>query len=867
LAANNGTGFLNVVGPDWAMARGLSIIPVGADKKPVITSWKPYQERKPTASELSSWNGLDPPAWAMVTGAVSGRIVLDFDGAQGTATMRKLNVEPHRQTPSGGYHADFVHPGWYVPSLNGKSKRALGANWPGLDIRADGGYAIFTGRISRGEYVWLRKDEPYSLDILPLELRSFLGLVKPVKTMNTLPNVEGRPDPERLIRIALDKISSDGRNNAGFWLAGQLRDNGYARAEAAVAMEHYRTRTPATNTKGEPEGYTETEVAATLEQVYSRAARQPWRSAQSAPNVGQTNPGFQASTKSTRAFDLRADGVFCVDLTGAKADTWICPPLEIAASCCDFNDEGYGKLLLFRSRHGQERRCMIPHATLIRDGNEGLQRLLSMGFKPKRDRKSLELLKDYIYETEPDKNIRCVSKIGWNEHCFVFPDNNIRPKGSSTEALFHSAFPPDHSYRTAGTLEEWRHSVARPCVGNSRLVFAISVAFAASLLDLVKADGAGFHLRGLSSSGKTTALLVAGSVWGGGGQNGFLDTWRATANGLEAKGTLHNHALLCLDEIGEVSERELGEIVYALGNGGGKMRMTKYITTRPVSTFKLLYLSSGESSLTSVLQSAGKVAKGGQEVRLIDIEADGGAGMGIFEHLHEHDSPAKFATSLSQAAKTFFGTPIRTFLQFVAEHPDESTGLISAFRKMFLQRNVPRDAVGEVQRVAALFAIAGAAGVLASKIEITGWSEAEVIRSIETVFHSWLAVRGNSNIHTDVEMGMRRTRAFLETNGSSRFQDTNSTGEKTINRAGFREHGADGWRYYLYPSTFQNEVCAHYDCRAVLKEMARRGFATPSSDGRHLGNKKTITGEGRPRVIEILPTFLDEENCIVGQVG
>ena len=43
---------------------------------------------------------------------------------------------------------------------------------------------------------------------------------------------------------------------------------------------------------------------------------------------------------------------------------------------------------------------------------------------------------------------------------------------------------------------------------------------------------------------------------------------------------LHNHALLCLDEIGEVRDAELGEIIYALGNGAGKSRMTRSITSR-----------------------------------------------------------------------------------------------------------------------------------------------------------------------------------------------------------------------------------------------------------------------------------------------
>jgi uncharacterized protein (DUF927 family) len=558
----------------------------------------------------------------------------------------------------------------------------------------------------------------------------------------------------------------------------------------------------------------------------------------------------------TRSFEVREDGVYCRWADHTKAPVWICPPLEVAARTSDFNAEGCGKLVRFRNRQGYEKRCIIASASLIGEGPEALQRLISMGFKPNRDRKSLELLKDYVYEAEPEKDIRCVSQIGWHCQYFVFPDESIGPNGSD-EVLFHSEYAPEHLYRTAGSLEEWRSSIASRCAGNSRLVFAVSVAFAAALLDLLKADGVGFHFRGLSSTGKTTALLAAGSVWGGGGQNGFLDTWRATANGLEARAALHNHALLCLDEFGEVSEREVGEIVYALGNGGGKGRMTKHITSRASNTFKLLYLSSGERSLSDAMKSAGRHAKGGQEVRLVDIEADAGAGMGVFENLHEFDTPAKLSAYLSQAAKTLYGTPIRPFLQYIADHRGEITDAALEFRRSFLRQSVPVDAVGEVHRVAALFALIAWAGLLASRLGITGWSEAVVVSSVEAVFQSWLISRGDAKTHRDVEIGIQLTRTFLQANGSSRFQNVDSPDERVINRAGYRQRTDGKWFYHLYPKCFQDEICAGYDYKAVAREMVARRYMQ-RNEGRHLGNKKSIAGEGRPRLIEILPTIFED---------
>jgi hypothetical protein len=199
--------------------------------RPLVPSWKPYQTRRPADEELQAWIGRSPAAWAVVTGAISGRITLDFDGAPGWQTMERLGLEPHRSTPSGGFHVDFDHPGWRVRTLNGKSKREMDARWPGLDIRADGGYVLFTGRTDRGEYLWRHDPKPHSLDILPMDLREYLGLARPpertgaTRDNHSTPSRHDRVAVERVVRMALDLADTHGRNNAGLWLACQLRDN------------------------------------------------------------------------------------------------------------------------------------------------------------------------------------------------------------------------------------------------------------------------------------------------------------------------------------------------------------------------------------------------------------------------------------------------------------------------------------------------------------------------------------------------------------------------------------------------------------------------------------------------------------------
>jgi putative DNA primase/helicase len=385
-----------------------------------------------------------------------------------------------------------------------------------------------------------------------------------------------------------------------------------------------------------------------------------------------------------------------------------------------------------------------------------------------------------------------VSQIGWHAGIFVFPDISIGPEDSET-VLFHSEVTVKHKYQTSGTLAEWRERVGRYCRENSRLTFAASCAFAAALLELVKADNCGFNFFGLSSLGKTTLERVSGSIWGGDQQADFLETWRKTSNGMEASAGIHNDALLCLDEIGEVNEREVGEIVYALGNGAGKGRMTRHITNRAPSRFRLLYLSTGEQTLRQIMQKAGKSTRGGQEARLVDIEADAGKGMGVWENTHGK-TPRQFSDDLSRAARTHYGTPIRAFIHFVAAKREAVERDARGKCDEFLKRVKPGDS-GEVGRVAGIFGLIFAAGEIATREGITGWKVNDALWAADKCFHSWIQTRGGTG-PVDIEAGIRAVRSFVQVH-SARFRvigagskaplsELNRPMDRVLNQAGWK---------------------------------------------------------------------------------
>jgi len=70
-------------------------------------------------------------------------------------------------------------------------------------------------------------------------------------------------------------------------------------------------------------------------------------------------------------------------------------------------------------------------------------------------------------------------------------------------------------------------------------------------LGLAGCEGGGLHLLGRSSTGKTTALRLAASVWGRGETPGFVRAWRATTNGLEGAAAGATDTVLILHELGQ----------------------------------------------------------------------------------------------------------------------------------------------------------------------------------------------------------------------------------------------------------------------------------------------------------------------------
>jgi putative DNA primase/helicase len=278
-------------------------------------------------------------------------------------------------------------------------------------------------------------------------------------------------------------------------------------------------------------------------------------------------------------------------------------------------------------------------------------------------------------------------------------------------------------------------------------------------------DSAGFNWRATSSKGKTTLLRVAASVWGGGGRHGFLRQWRTTDNALESVCLTHCDTFLALDEISQVSAKAAGTIAYMIANGQSKARSAKSGDARPIYEWKTTFLSSGELSLEDKIAEAGGRSTAGQMVRVIDLPADAGAGMGVFEEIHGAEGPAEFVKLLRDASTKHYGHAAHAFIEKLTSDIDGSCTLVRSLIGDFVTTVCPAGADGQVQRVAERFGLMAAAGEIAARWSILPWPQNTATQAAEDLFREWLRARGSSGPIDPVRSHHQAVRLFPARSG------------------------------------------------------------------------------------------------------
>lgn len=152
--------------------RGWSVIPLRG-KKPIIKSWREFQETAATPEEIRAWWAAHPDASVgIVTGSVSRLVVLDFDGPRAAQLLRTRVDLPRTATvrTGRGFHVYYEHSGGEI----GNAARILAAGDSAVDVRGEGGYVVAPPSVHESGRIYSWAVPPEEIIPLPAEIEELL---------------------------------------------------------------------------------------------------------------------------------------------------------------------------------------------------------------------------------------------------------------------------------------------------------------------------------------------------------------------------------------------------------------------------------------------------------------------------------------------------------------------------------------------------------------------------------------------------------------------------------------------------------------------------------------------------------------------
>lgn len=556
-------------------------------------------------------------------------------------------------------------------------------------------------------------------------------------------------------------------------------------------------------------------------------------------------PGFSVHFK---ANTYGPEGVYYHDSqTRGKqqvdTDQFVCSPITVLAITHDEQQTSdFGLLLSIKNRVGKIHELSIPMDSLY-SGENLIKNLLNLGVKV--NPKSRQLLIEYLNSHNPDRRVLAATKTGW--HCdntvFVLPNKII----GDGDVRFQSRDFHVEDFRQAGAFEAWRDGVAAYCTGNPMLILSVSATLAGPMLNLVNLKQGGLHFFGDSSIGKTTALLMASSCWS---DAKFMRTWRATANGIEGAAALVNDNTLILDEISEADPRDVGEIVYSVGNGTGKSRANRDGNSRPVKNWRVILLSSGERTLSTTMAEGGKRTKAGQEVRLLDIPCK--REYGLFDTLHGFQSGRELADALKANATLHHGHAGPLFVEKLIA---DTRNYVEALEQIAKQPEFQAK-TGIEGRAAKTFALIALAGELAIEWNIVPWSPGEAIDAAGLAFKLWRQSRGEGK--TETQQILERILDFISQYGDSCFSELNNPSDSTYvrERAGWwRKDTNSDQRVYLFTSAGLQKAASGFDLIRISQALEDSDWLVKRDTDKR--SKKIRVGGRLENLYVVLPRDLD----------
>lgn len=171
---------------------GWSVIPVyfeinskgKINKKVALKTWKEYETRLATETEIDEWVKKKPQGIGVVTGKISHIVVIDVDTKDNPLNLNSPIIT--KSAFSGGRHYFYK---WSEEIRNKVRIKKEGRELL-IDIRGDGGFIVLPPSEFQGKkYIFETETEPMYLEELPKEFKTLIKKQKNINGSNWNPEI------------------------------------------------------------------------------------------------------------------------------------------------------------------------------------------------------------------------------------------------------------------------------------------------------------------------------------------------------------------------------------------------------------------------------------------------------------------------------------------------------------------------------------------------------------------------------------------------------------------------------------------------------------------------------------------------------
>ena len=535
-------------------------------------------------------------------------------------------------------------------------------------------------------------------------------------------------------------------------------------------------------------------------------------------------------------------------------------PLEVRAWAKPLNGEGTWALQVrWQDLDGCEKTALLPNDVMAYDPKL-VSSTLGMSYITNWN-KYRSAIYEYLMGTETERRIYLADHCGWvQDNLYVTPH---RCFGFSPIPIYPNVDVEMAEFTPKGSLDEFR-ALTQLAQGNHIFIIALCAACAAPLLGLVNVEPGGLHFVGSSSTGKTTALVMATAFWR---DPKYISSWNTTDNALEKVAARFHDNFLAIDEISQVTAKALFKSLYTLSNGVGKKRCLASKTgvkEARQNRWRLFYISTGEETPENKIRQENMSFHGGQSVRLATIRVE----EGHIRNLHGYENNTAFLTAVRSMSANSYGVAGEKLLEFLTAYAAPLREQLPKIVAMYeAELCAPYCSDGkrvdnQVHRVATRFALCIVGGCLASAWNIIDVPQDEIVQALTDAFASWIEDRGGVE-SAETRAIVEGTRDLLqeygerfilcplkdETHISSVSSDVDEIARrKSITPpkggiAGYivQDPGEEG--YYVDPTFFTKTLCGKLDKneRLVKRTLVDMDILIPGPEPKYLGTRFTPT--------------------------